>query len=108
MYQFCDLKTIILCFVNLKLELRENQHFIHLECIYIAYRQQHYIYACINLAFKNYNFVFCELKAGTPRNPRRDFQRQCSGSSTYHSNSLAGDNYDDNDYDNEDTEKVVQ
>ncbi|XP_078315610.1 potassium voltage-gated channel subfamily KQT member 1-like isoform X2 [Crassostrea virginica] len=53
--------------------------------------------------------VFVEDKlAGTPRNPRRDFQRQCSGSSTYHSNSLAGDNYDDNDYDNEDTEKVVQ
>ena len=25
MYQFCDLKTIILCFVNLKLELRETR-----------------------------------------------------------------------------------
>lgn len=53
--------------------------------------------------------VFVEDKmAGTPRNPRRDFQRQCSGSSTYHSSSLAGDNYDDNDYDNEEAEKVVQ
>jgi hypothetical protein len=49
------------------------------------------------------------LSAGTPRNPRRDFQRQCSGTSTYHSNSIAGDNYmDDNDYDNEEAEKVVQ
>ncbi|XP_061176555.1 potassium voltage-gated channel subfamily KQT member 1-like isoform X1 [Saccostrea echinata] len=54
--------------------------------------------------------VFTEDKlAGTPRNPRRDFQRQCSGSSTYHSNSITGDNYmDDNDYDNEEAEKVVQ